>query len=336
MASTGGEEHPMPTMASAQGVDALIAEDAISNNVASTSSNQLTSGMDPSSPAIMHPLLLAAARKGNMRELSYLLYGEQPTDMMPPEDFLEVLAAYTSGCCPNGTRTSTSTSTTVEAPSPGSLLQGVTMEGDTALHVVAANGDSEDFMNCADLIHGKDRTFLSKQNTKGDTPLHCAVRAGNSRMVSHLVDLARTEGTLEDLLRKENCSKETVLHEAVRIGHNRIVKNLLTADPELACFPKEGTSALYLAISLEEYNIAETLHEESKDKVVSYLGPNGQNTFARRCSSWIRYLMQSFIQFNHSVKKTLLLCAQMGRKQVYMTATLHENFHTILHHSDDC
>jgi len=268
----------MPTMASAQGVAALIAEeDAVSNNVASTSSNQLTSGINPSSPASMHPLLLAAARKGNMRELSYLLYGEKPADMMPPEDFLELLAAYTSGCCPNGTRTSTSTSTTVEAPSPGSLLQGVTMEGDTALHMVAANGDSEDFMNCADLIHGKDRTFLSKQNTKGDTPLHCAVRAGNSRMVSHLVDLARTEGTLEDLLRKENCSKETVLHEAVRIGHNRIVKNLLTADPELACFPKEGTSALYLAISLEEYNIAETLHEESKDKVVSYLGPNGQN-----------------------------------------------------------
>ena len=136
---------------------------------------------------------------------------------------------------------------------------------------------TEDFMNCAELIHGKDRTFLSKQNTKGDTPLHCAVRAGNSRMVSHLVDLARTEGTLEDLLRKENCSKETVLHEAVRIGDDQIVKSLLTADPELACFPKEGTSALYLAISLEEYNIAETLHEESKDKVVSYLGPNGQN-----------------------------------------------------------
>ena len=273
----------MPTMASAQGVDALIAEeDAISNNVASTSSNQLTSGMDPSSPASMHPLLFAAACKGDMIELSYLLDREQPA---PSQDFLELLAAYTSGCCPNGSSlglqrpaaADLEQGTTVEAPSPASLLQGVTMEGDTALHVVAANGDSEIFMNCADLIHGKDRTFLSKQNTKGDTPLHCAVRAGNSRMVSHLVDLARTEGTLEDLLRKENCSKETVLHEAVRIGHNRIVKNLLTADPELACFPMEGTSALYLAISLGEDNIAKMLHEESRDKVVSYLGPNGQN-----------------------------------------------------------
>jgi ankyrin repeat protein len=59
---------------------------------------------------------------------------------------------------------------------------------------------------------------------------------------------------------------------------NQIVKDLLeAADPELACFPKEGSSPLYLAISLKEDTIAETLHEESKDKVLSYLGPDGQN-----------------------------------------------------------
>ncbi|XP_039834366.1 ankyrin-1-like [Panicum virgatum] len=182
-----------------------------------------------------------------MIELSYLLDREQPA---PSQDFLELLAAYTSGCCPNGSSlglqrpaaADLEQGTTVEAPSPASLLQGVTMEGDTALHVVAANGDSEVFMNCADLIHRKDRTFLSKQNTKGDTPLHCAVRAGNSQMLSHLADLARSDGMLEDLVRKENCSKETVLHEAVRIGDDQIVKSLLTADPELACFPMDGTT----------------------------------------------------------------------------------------------
>ena len=124
----------MPTMASsAQGVAALIAEeDAVSNNVASTSSNQLASGMNPSSPASMHPLLFAAACKGDMIELSYLLDREQPA---PSQDFLELLAAYTSGCCPNGSSlglqrpaaADLEQGTTVEAPSPKSLLQGVTV-----------------------------------------------------------------------------------------------------------------------------------------------------------------------------------------------------------------
>lgn len=117
------------------------------------------------------------------------------------------------------------------------------MEGDTALHVVAANGDGEIFLSCADLIHGKDRTFLSKQNTKGDTPLHCAVRAGHSQMVSHLVTLARISDStvLEDLLRKENCRKETVLHEAVRIGIiklSRIYWRLLIRN--LLVFPRKA------------------------------------------------------------------------------------------------
>ncbi|CAN6165562.1 unnamed protein product [Urochloa humidicola] len=235
----------------------------------------------------MHPLLLAAACKGDLRELTYLLNGgetQAQPDMKPSQDFLDQVAAYASGRCSNGSLGFQQAAadleegtSVVQAPSPASLLEGVTVEGDTALHVVAANGDGDIFLSCADLIHGKDRTFLSKQNNKGDTPLHCAVRAGNSKMVSHVVGLARSESMLEDLLRKENRSQETVLHEAVRIGHSQIVIDLLEADPELACFPMEGVSPLYLAISLKQETIAETLHEESKDKVLSYSGPNGQN-----------------------------------------------------------
>ena len=50
MASTSGEEHPMPTMASAQGVAALVAEEDAISNAASTSSNQLASGDEPLLP----------------------------------------------------------------------------------------------------------------------------------------------------------------------------------------------------------------------------------------------------------------------------------------------
>jgi ankyrin repeat protein len=99
-------------------------------------------------------------------------------------------------------------------------------------------------------------------------------------MVSQLVDLA-TEANganvVKDLLRKENNSKETVLHQAVCIGDNLMVKLLLTYDSELARFPREGTSPLYLAILLEKNVIAQTLYDMSKRNILSYAGPNGQN-----------------------------------------------------------
>jgi hypothetical protein len=51
---------------------------------------------------------------------------------------------------------------------------------------------------------------------------------------------------------------------------------LMEADPELASFPQDGTSPLYLAILLENKIIAKTLYEKSKG-ILSYSGPNGQN-----------------------------------------------------------
>ncbi|KQJ81813.1 hypothetical protein BRADI_5g03252v3 [Brachypodium distachyon] len=74
----------------------------------------------------------------------------------------------------------------------------------------------------------------------------------------------------------ENKLKETALHQAVRIGNNDIVKLLMEENSELASFPKDGTSPLYLAILLEEEIIVETLYKLSNMKL-SYSGPNGQN-----------------------------------------------------------
>ncbi|WVZ82506.1 hypothetical protein U9M48_029760, partial [Paspalum notatum var. saurae] len=238
----------------------------------------------------MHPLMAEATCKGNWNELDYLLnreeYIQAQSSKNPSQEFLDNLAAYHSSTGDNrgnnGARSMPQQATTADveegiATAAVALLKGVTVEGDTALHLVAAGGEKGDFLRCADLIHGKDKAFLCKQNDKGDTPLHCAARAGRPKMVSHLVRLAREDNMVEDLLRRRNSRDETVLHQAVRNGDDQLVKDLLAADGKLACFPQEGTSPLFLAIFLEAKSIARTLYEGSENNVLSYAGPNGQN-----------------------------------------------------------
>ncbi|KAF8776475.1 hypothetical protein HU200_003180 [Digitaria exilis] len=119
--------------------------------------------------------------------------------------------------------------------------------------------------------------LLFAKNHRGDTPLHCAARAGACKMVSHLIALAGHEGAYRklELLRMGNDSHETALHEAVRIEEKSIVKLLMDADPELANYPANGISPLYLAI-LRKDTIAVTLYKMSGGNL-SYSGPDGQN-----------------------------------------------------------
>ncbi|KAG2570308.1 hypothetical protein PVAP13_7KG105245 [Panicum virgatum] len=150
---------------------------------------------------------------------------------------------------------------------------------DLVLHAVASGGDSEDLLTTSTVIFGKAKHLLGARNARGDTPLHCAARAGNIRMVSHLIELARCEddGTsrLQVALRKENKQGETVLHDAIRCANKEMVCLLMLADAELARFPRNGVSPLYLAILLGHDDIAEHLYE--KDNHLSCSGPDGQN-----------------------------------------------------------
>ncbi|TVU49808.1 hypothetical protein EJB05_01145, partial [Eragrostis curvula] len=288
MATNNGEEHPgRPAAADAidaslmvatsQGdcqklKDLIIQKDATSMVVVMASGKQASEGKP--SPATMHPLLAAAACRGDLEELKFLL-NKGP---LPHQEFCNQIEAYYPGYNSNRSLAAQLTATNVEeSMNASSILEGVTIEGDTALHLLAANGRGDNITNCADLIYGEDKSFLCKQNYNGDTPLHCAARMGNSQMVSHFIDLARGQNIVEDLLRKENSSMETALHEAVRMGDNHIVKEFLREDPELARFPKEGPSPLYLAILQEKGDIAQTIYDESKDNVLSYTGPDGQN-----------------------------------------------------------
>uniref|UniRef100_R7W4S1 Uncharacterized protein n=1 Tax=Aegilops tauschii TaxID=37682 RepID=R7W4S1_AEGTA len=223
-------------------------------------------------PAPINPLLLASTSVGSWTALNYLLSKEdkQASPMVQPTQvFLDLLVGYPTSNSTKGRFTVQQASEDVEnvvdqpaSTTAGLLLNGVTAEGDTALHVVASHGDDKKFLKCAIIIFKRDQDLLFAVNNKGDTPLHCAARAGCNRF--------------HEFLRKENVLKETALHDAVRIGNQDIVEGLLKADPDLANYPKEGTSPLYLAISLQRYSIARTLHDKSNGNL-SYSGPHGQN-----------------------------------------------------------
>lgn len=100
-------------------------------------------------------------------------------------------------------------------------------------------------------------------------------------MVSRLIALARGEADcdremVKELLRKQNVCKETALHEAVRLGSRHMVELLMAADSDLANFPRDGASPLYLSILLEYMDIARSLYLMSGGNL-SYSGSNGQN-----------------------------------------------------------
>ncbi|KAM3352445.1 hypothetical protein ACQJBY_023977 [Aegilops geniculata] len=240
-------------------------------------------------PEVMNPLLLSSACSGAWQDLEYLLnrgHGQPHPSMNSSTNIHDLLTAYGSHSCSDKGTSMQKASDDVEAllnlPSGStvSLLDGVTIEGGIALHVVATYGESDGFLRSADIIHSKANHLLFARNKNRDTPLHCAARAGMSRMVCHLITLARGENTgvnrVKELLEVENVLKETALHQAVRIGNNDIVKLLMEENSELASFPKDGTSPLYLAILLEEDIIVETLYNASHMKL-SYSGKNGQN-----------------------------------------------------------
>uniref|UniRef100_K3Z441 PGG domain-containing protein n=1 Tax=Setaria italica TaxID=4555 RepID=K3Z441_SETIT len=264
----------------------LNKEDAMAMVVVTAATSKKPSKEDQFPAGRINPLLLASACVGSWKALNFLLEREDAKKapmVAPTQDFLELLAG---GSGTKG-RSVVSAAGDVEEgvdhepapPAAGALLKGVTPDGDTTLHAVASNGDNgDDFLKYAGIICDRDRDLLFAKNHMGDTPLHCAVRAGSSKMVSRLIALAEHEGAEGKLklLRMENERHETALHEAVRIEEKNMVRLLMDSDPELANYPAKGISPLCLAILLEKDTIAVTLYEKSGGNL-SYSGPDGQN-----------------------------------------------------------
>ncbi|KAK1626018.1 hypothetical protein QYE76_000343 [Lolium multiflorum] len=245
----------------------LKKEDAMAMVVVTAATSKKPSKDDQSRSGDIDPLLLESACGGSLQDLNDLL--KKP----PIPQYQESLGDAEEGVD--------------HQAAAGAFLKGVTANGDTALHVVASNGDSQDFLNYAAIIHGRDRGLLFTKNDKGDTPLHCACRAGNYEMVSCLIELA--EDRKFELLREVNHRQETALHEAVRFEDGKtldykdralldagtikgkeeeiikyinkdrspkMVKLLMDADTQLANFPAGGISPMYLAILLGKETIA--------------------------------------------------------------------------------
>jgi ankyrin repeat protein len=227
----------------------------------------------PAEKPHMDPHLLALASSGSFEELKSLLSsGISSSDQKRQTNLVISEEGQASG--DNG-----STDDDIEANK--SILSGVTAEGNTALHVVAACGQGDNFLKSARIIHEKDKDLLFAQNSNGDTPLHCATRAGKYDMVNCLIHLAFDEGgegKMNALLWKENKDKGTTLLEAVRIGNNHIVDLLMDKDSELASIPEDGgTSPMYLGIVLKRDEIVKILYDKSSPGKLSFAGPNRQN-----------------------------------------------------------
>uniref|UniRef100_A0A0D9XBQ7 PGG domain-containing protein n=1 Tax=Leersia perrieri TaxID=77586 RepID=A0A0D9XBQ7_9ORYZ len=234
-------------------------------------------------PTIMNPELLMAARNGDMESLKRLL--DADAALVPPAR--PVAAAATADDEESRRQVILEVDRPAAAAAAGMLLlEGVTSEGDSALHVVAAaacgTGEEDGFLKCADAIYGAAGHLLRARNSNGDTPLHRASSAGSVPMVRKLIGFAKAEDgnqqqiipagvVVVELLRAQNKRGETALHEAIRSSNEELVAE----DAGLARVPGDGTSPIYLAISLRELEFAKKRHD--KDDQLSYSGPEGRN-----------------------------------------------------------
>lgn len=160
----------------------------------------------------------------------------------------------------------------------------ITEESNSVLHAVAAAGESEGHLNCARMIYAKASHLLTTaaQNSRGDTPLHCAVRAKNTKMAAYLIELAKGVHGVDyhrasDLVMMQNKRGETALHEAIRLADNKeMVQKLMSTEEKLAQINAEdGTSPLYLASLLGQIDTVKLILDKSKNP--SYSGPRQQN-----------------------------------------------------------
>ncbi|XP_012850845.1 PREDICTED: ankyrin-1-like [Erythranthe guttata] len=86
--------------------------------------------------------------------------------------------------------------------------------------------------------------FVAEKNAKGDIALHIAARAGDSLLVTLLVNSDFKEGGLDE----KNEEGNTALHEALKYGHEEVARILINKNPEMHySLNMEGKSLLYLA-----------------------------------------------------------------------------------------
>ncbi|KAJ1257546.1 hypothetical protein BS78_10G004300 [Paspalum vaginatum] len=263
----------------------------------------------------LDPRLFMAARRGDSRQLKDLLRIDDEEEATSAADGGDVPAvAVAAG---NQVVVVDIHPPAAADAAPLHLLEeAMNIDGDSLLHVIAACGDGPEFLRCARMIvRHKDmkggaaakRLALEARNNDGDTPLHCATGAGNAAMIECLLGLLDHDHEPAAFVRLQNHRGETALHHAVkwacimkrnssrrsvavknewasvihanRLVHSGYIGKLVAVDAELASIvTHDGTSPLYIAISLGQMEIARYLLVTAKGGNLSYYsGPGGQN-----------------------------------------------------------
>ncbi|XP_010924231.2 protein ACCELERATED CELL DEATH 6 isoform X1 [Elaeis guineensis] len=197
-------------------------------------------------------------------------------------------------------------------------LLGVTLEGNTALHIVATRGHLE----LAKEICHIERSLLLAQNVRLDTPLHCAARVGDDKMVSLIIQFAREdENEARRVLTAKNRDDANALHEAAKYDHVCVAKVLIEEHAELiSMWNNAGMSPLYLAIRTGSLNVAKTLLQSfswEKTSLASYAGFN-KHTALHAATKINREITEAILQW----KPTLNKCADcFGRIPLHYVAS---------------
>ncbi|OWM71686.1 protein ACCELERATED CELL DEATH 6-like [Punica granatum] len=189
------------------------------------------------------------------------------------------------------------------------LLSQVTPKKNTILHVSAEFKQREFFKEATCL---SPRALFNSANSKGDTVLHVAARAGCSDVVSFIIEHSKVlhadieNGQVEgckELLRLVNMDGDNALHCAVRNGHFEVAKALIEADPELSiCVNGAEESPLYIAAAKEFADIADLILSTSSSSL--HGGTNGMTALHAALYYQLNGTMKKFVKKRpHMIKE---------------------------------
>ncbi|XP_062193743.1 uncharacterized protein LOC133897149 [Phragmites australis] len=156
-------------------------------------------------------------------------------------------------------------------------LDEVTAGWNTVLHVAAGKGHVPLVQQLFQDHTAAATTLLPSVNSKSETALHRAARAGHPKMVSLLIRLAQEHGAgaAALVLARKRSGGDTALHLAARHGHEAVVQVLMVVAPVLSCAVNDARmSPLYLAVMSRSVGAVKALIQW---RHASASGHKGQN-----------------------------------------------------------
>jgi ankyrin repeat protein len=164
------------------------------------------------------------------------------------------------------------------------LVNSVSDEGLTALHICASLGDVNSF-----------QFFLGQsadpaiQDYRGRTALYTAAASGNIKILDILLD--GSERSTKDLVNVADSDQLSPLHIAIANKHKECVKRLLTAGSRVNVTTSSGQTPLHYAIQYCPEVVDDLLSRGSSAELVS---KNGNTTLHWVCLMGLQNLIERF------------------------------------------